>query len=80
MKKHGFSHGAAVLVCTISSALLVDVLRKHVPVVHDAVENFAKYLLGIFQFTNPPEHLAILLYATLLAVVWGVAFALMHKD
>jgi hypothetical protein len=80
MKKHGLSHGAAVLVCTLSSALIVDVLRKHVPVVHEAVEKGAKYLLSIFEFSNPPEHVAILLYATLLAIIWGVAFALMHKD
>ena len=80
MKKHGLSHGLAVLGCTISSALLVDIVRKHVPLVSDFVTRVSVALRDSFEIQYAPDHISIVLYASILAVLWGVAFAWMHSD
>lgn len=80
MKKHGASHGAAVLVCTITSALMIDFLKNHVPAVYYAINILSQFLLDLLGLLFPPVYLTILIYAAMLAVIWGVAFSFMHKD
>ena len=80
MKKHGASHGIAVLVCTVSSALLIDILRKYVPFVYNAVNKFSDFLINILGLSFAPKYVSIVLYASILAIFWGVGFALIHKD
>jgi hypothetical protein len=80
LKKHGVSHGIAVLACTITSALLVDVVRRHVPVVYDFFYKLSLLLVEQFGLRHRPDYITILIYASFLAVVWGVAFACLHSD
>ena len=80
MKKHGFSHAAAVLVCSVSSALLVDVARKHIPPLYDWVIRFSRYITDLVDTPISPQHFSIMIYASILAAVWGGAFALVHED
>jgi len=80
VKKHGASHGAAVLICTISSALLVDVVRRHVPIMHNAINGISVFFVNILNLQSPPRYLNILIYSVILAVIWGIAFKFMHED
>ena len=80
MKKHGLSHGAAVLVCSVTSALMVDIIQRHVPFVHRAVEKIVDFVLEKFPLPILPDYLGILIYSTALAVLWGMCFAMMHED
>jgi len=80
MERHGASHGIAVLVCTASSALLIDIIRRYVPVIYNAVNNFALFLINLMDLSSAPHSVSIILYATVLATIWGVGFALLHDD
>lgn len=80
MKKHGASHGAAVLVCTVTSALLVDVAREHVPVVFKIIHALTGLVNDALGWRASDREVSILFYATLLACVWGIAFSFMHSD
>lgn len=80
MRKHGVSHGVAVLVCTVSSALMVDVVRRHVPAVYDFFNRLSMLIVEYFELRHRPDYITILIYATFLAMVWGVAFACVHSD
>ena len=80
MTKHGVSHGSAVLVCSIASTLLVDIIRKHVPFIYGMVDKFSTFIKSTIDLKYGSENISIITYATVLAVIWGVAFALVHED
>ena len=80
MRKHGVSHGAAVLVCTIASALMADIVKKHVPFVYEIVEKLSKLIIDWVHFQYAPQYMNIIIFAAILAVVWGIAFSFMHAD
>jgi putative exporter of polyketide antibiotics len=79
MKRHAASHGAAVIVCSVVGALITDVIRKYVPAAYKSVNWFSKSIVDALSISYPPEWITTLIYATILAVIWGVAFALMSK-
>ncbi len=80
MCKHGISHGLAVLACTISSALVVDLVRTHIKPVHAYMNHACTFVAATLPIPVAPDHLHVLLYATLLGTAWGAAFSLMHRD
>ena len=80
MKKHGASHGFAVLVCTVSAALLADIIKDYVPFIYNAVHRFSSFLVSELQIPGGPRYVSILIFATALAVVWGAGFAIIHND
>ena len=49
MKKHGISHAAAVLVTTCSSVLLIEIVRRHVPYIYNAVNRFSSMVIESLQ-------------------------------
>jgi hypothetical protein len=80
MRNHGISHGAAMIVCTITSSLLVDVFRKHLPFLHEMTNRVSNLLINAFDINVSMQHLTMMLWATTLSVLWGVAFAVVHED
>ena len=80
MRKHASSHGLAMLVCTISSGWLVRMSYDHHPTVIRKVESFAQQVINAFSLAYSPEDLSTLFVAVLLAMIWGVFFAVMHRD
>lgn len=84
MKKHGFSHGAAVLVSVVASSLLVGIMREHLPKVNRLLEKFSdsisQVIFNIFGHRFSTTDINTVMLAILLAVIWGMAFALIHKD
>ena len=80
MKKHGASHAISLLACTVSSALLADIIKDHVPYIYNAVQRLALLVVTYFEINHPPEYVTIIIYATILSGLWGVGFALAHSD
>ena len=80
MKKHGASHGIAVLVCTVSAALMADVVRNHNPLIHNSIRRFSEFIAGFLPIPYDPKYIGIVLFAALLATIWGIAFTFVHND
>ncbi len=66
--------------CTVASALLVDFFKEHVPFLSNQVDKLSRYIVTLLNIQYDYKYLSILLYATLLAIIWGVAFSFIHKD
>jgi len=80
MTKHGASHAAAVLVCMVASDLFADIIRKYVPFIYDAVNKVSSFLVDLLSIQYAPKYFSFIIYATILALIWGVAFSLVHND
>lgn len=74
--RHASSHGLSVLVCTISSALLIEILKPKLPHLMESMTNISTKFLKVIHIPMPTESLNILLLATVLAVLWGIFFKL----
>ena len=84
MKKHGISHGAAVLVTIIASSLLVDLARRNIPAITSLIDNLSIFISETIYNTAGhlfyPAHVTILIFAVMLSVLWGIAFSWVHDD
>ena len=79
MIKHASSHGLAVLVCTVCSALMIDIIRTAMPSVYARVIVLAGSVVDSFNLPIDPRMLALVGLAVGLGLVWGVAFKLAAK-
>ena len=79
MIRHASSHGLAVLVCTISSALLVELFRGTLPGIYSNLISVSSKLITTFDLPMEPGILATILIAAILAMIWGVAFKFAFK-
>ena len=79
MKKHGLSHGLSVLVCTIASSLMVDMLREYVPLLDRTLYDLSTKVIEISGLHLSAQALSPLILASFLAVIWGMAFAKIHR-
>ena len=75
MKRHVFSHAMAVLVCTVTGALLVDIVRRHIPYVYRVLQRFAHLVINLLELPYDVHQVSIVLYAVCIAALWGAAFA-----
>lgn len=80
MIKHGASHGLAVLVCTITSFLLVETFRPLIPNALGWVDSFSLKIICLLQLDVQPAIISVILLGTCLAIFWGIAFKALHKD
>ncbi len=75
MIKHGASHGCATLTTTVFAGIIVFLLNKLTPRVLDSLNPVANKISSYLQVWFVSEDvLGILLLASLMAVLWGVAF------
>ncbi|PQP33168.1 hypothetical protein C6A36_00650 [Desulfobacteraceae bacterium SEEP-SAG10] len=80
MKKHASSHGLAVLVCTITSGILVKMGYDYFPHAAEIINNISQHILDFVGIEYPPKAISTLLLAVILAMIWGIAFSFMHSD
>ena len=80
MKKHAASHGLAVLVCTVTSGVLVKIGRDHYPAAAGKLESVGAFVVENLNLEYSAKAVSTLLLASLLAVVWGVFFYFLHSD
>ena len=80
MIRHGGSHGLAVLICTLSSGFLIAMLRIYVPELLSVFSKVSTFLCVLLHLPYPPKWVELILVASIMAGIWGIAFSLMHKD
>ena len=80
MKKHASSHGLAVLICTITSGILVKMGFVYFSDAKDLIIGISQDILDLLGIKYPPETVSTLLLAIILAMIWGAAFSFMHSD
>ncbi|MDZ7304473.1 MAG: hypothetical protein ONB44_20305 [candidate division KSB1 bacterium] len=82
-KRHGLSHGLATFVSVITAGLLIAILRSYIPffigIFDDVGLWLSNWLVAKFGKQIPPSLLSTAVFASLLAFVWGVAFAVMNR-
>ncbi|MFW6101025.1 MAG: hypothetical protein ACOC90_06530 [Bacteroidota bacterium] len=74
MKKHGASHGLAVLVCTVTAGILTKIAREYYPQMVEKFESIAGFVVSKLQLSYPPEIVSVVTLAVFLAVIWGDCF------
>lgn len=79
MKRHSISHGAATLVTMVSAGLLVQVARGHLPAVVRALDSVSLFILEATGLGFPVEFLSPVLLASILALIWGLAFGVAER-
>jgi hypothetical protein len=72
--KTATSHAAAVLVCTVASAFLIEATRPTLSGLTRLVGRGSTWLIDLFGISLRRDTLTIILLACLLAFVWGLAY------
>ena len=80
MLKHGSSHAGAVLICTLSSGFLIAMLRTYLPELLDVFTKISIFLCTLLHLPYPRKSVELILAASLMAMIWGMAFSFMHSD
>ena len=79
MVRHASSHGFSVLMCTILSAFLIDLLRPVLPRFMSYLEDTSNYIVTVFSLPFSVQQFNVVLVASILAMFWGIFFKLQNK-
>jgi hypothetical protein len=74
--KHGASHAAATLTCVVASGLLVRLVAVYLPDVMAQLTVLSRWLIRALGASMAVGTMTRLLFASLLAFIWGIAFKL----
>lgn len=77
-RNHGLSHMLGYLIVSLVSGIIVDILRRHVPLFNSVVTSIAYRLSVVLDYKVTPKVLSVTLIACLLAFAWGVAYRLRY--
>jgi len=78
-KRHTLSHALSVLICTITSALIIDFVKVYLPSINHTVLMFCGMVIDKFSLCYTPQGLSRLVVATLLAAIWGFSFSMIDR-
>lgn len=76
MVKHASSHGLSIFMCTIISAIIVELIKPLLPDLFATFENWSSELLDVVPIPISPQYFNILVIAALLGILWGIFFKL----
>ncbi len=76
MIKHASSHGLSVFMCTIISAIIIELLKPLLPEMFSKFEIYSNKILEIIPLPISPQYFNILLIASVLGIFWGIFFKL----
>lgn len=76
MIKHASSHGLSVFMCTIISAIIIELLKPLLPELFSKFEIYSKKILEFIPLPISSEYFNILLIASVLGILWGIFFKL----
>lgn len=79
MKRHATSHALAVFTCTVTGALLAREVGELMPGIRAGLHHLAEPQLERVGLTWSPETVMTLLTATVLAILWGISFAMINN-
>ncbi|HLP71798.1 MAG TPA: hypothetical protein VK155_02775 [Bacteroidales bacterium] len=74
--RHASSHGFSVLVCTIISALLIELLKPKLPHLMAGLAKISTKIISMINLPMSTENMNIVLLASILALIWGIFFKL----
>ena len=80
MMRHASSHGLAVLICTLASGFIVAMLRTYLPEVLSFFRKLSNLSCDFINLPYPPKHVLLIIIASVMGLIWGIAFSFMHKD
>ena len=80
MIKHASSHGLAVLICTVISALLIELLKGVFPSLHAEVLSVCAEFVANNDLSIEPSMIATVIIAVGLGLIWGIAFKFAFKN
>ena len=80
MIRHSSSHGLATLICSLASGFIVVVLREFLPEVLVVFSRASIFLCSLFDLPYHFETVRLILVAAVMATLWGLAFAVIHKN
>ncbi len=82
-RKHGLSHGLATFVSVIAAGLLIGILRQYTPffvgLFDDVGAWLSRFILAQWGKEIPSSLLATAVFASVLAFLWGMAFAIINR-
>lgn len=82
-QKHGLSHGLAAFVSVLAAGLLVGLLRQYTPFLIGLFDDvgawLSRFILARWDREISPSLLSTAVLASLLAFVWGMAFAIINR-
>lgn len=76
MVKHASSHGLSVFMCTIISAIFIELFRPLLPELFAKLESYSHRILEIIPIPISPQYFNMLLIASVLGILWGIFFKL----
>ena len=80
MNKHGMSHAIAILVCTLSSGLLIQLAWQHFPVINRVLDFMSILIIRALGLSISTQSMSVLMLATILGLIWGMAFARLSRS
>ena len=79
MIKHATSHGLATLVCTLSASQIIEMAKPVWPQVFKPLGKLALQLKAIIPWELSEKFIFTALVASILGLLWGIAFRLTVK-
>jgi hypothetical protein len=79
MVRHAVSHGLSVLLCTVTAAVLIEVIRPVVPGVIKVGENLSRFVFDKLSLNVSYSLFNIVFVATFLGLLWGVFFRMRYR-
>ena len=79
MIRHASSHGLAVLITVVASALLIEICKSLLPTLYARLEAPIATVAGWLGLTVAPDLLVTLVIAVGLGLIWGIGFYLAYK-
>lgn len=80
MTRHGTSHALSVIICSVSSSMLIEMMRQILPEIHQEIMAYSHHFINWSGLPMSTYGLSFLTLASLLAMIWGMAFAVLHAD
>ncbi len=76
MVKHASSHGLSVFMCTIISAIFIELFKPLLPELFAKLEGYSYKILEVVPIPISPQYFNLLLIASVLGILWGIFFKL----
>lgn len=79
MIKHASSHGFAVFMCTIISAIYIEVIKQFLPQLLRRIDHLSSIIIQKLSLSLTPDTITIVVVASVLAMIWGAFFKMYHS-
>ena len=78
MVRHAASHGLSIFVCTIISAIMMEIVKPLLPELFAKFRALSESIIRITHIPLSAEVLNIVLVASILGIIWGIFFKIRY--